>query len=92
LDVQKDWFDNLYLQCSPKMVSIAMRAGLTVEEAEEITQDAFLLFMVKSPSIQEHASSPTVYLFATLRNLLGDALRRRRQEGPCGEIPGKADE
>ena len=52
MDVQKDWFDNLYLQCSPKMVSIAMRAGLTVEEAEEITQDAFLLFMVKSPSIQ----------------------------------------
>ncbi len=86
MESQKAWFDRLYLQCSPKMVSIAMRAGLTVEEAEEITQDAFLLFMVKAPAIREQNSSPTAYLFATLRNLLGEALRRRREKGSSREM------
>ena len=86
MDSQKAWFDRLYLQSSPKMVSIAMRAGLTVEEAEEITQDAFLLFMVKAPAIREQNSSPTAYLVATLRNLLGEALRRRREKGPRREM------
>ena len=80
MESQKDWFDNLYLQCSPKMVSIAMRAGLTAEEAEGIAQDAFLLFMVKAPAIREQNSSPTAYLVAILRNLLGEALRRRREK------------
>ncbi len=86
MESQKDWFDNLYLQCSPKMVSIAMRAGLTVEEAEGIAQDAFLLFMVKAPAIREQNSSPTAYLVATLRNLLGEALRRRREKGARREM------
>ena len=86
MESQKDWFDNLYLQCSPKMVSIAVWAGLTVEEAEEITQDVFLLFMVKAPAIRKQNSSPTAYLSATLRNLLGDALRRRRREGSRREM------
>lgn len=80
MDSQKAWFDSLYLQCSPKMVSIAMRAGLTAEEAEGIAQDAFLLFMVKAPAIREQNSSPTAYLVAILRNLLGEALRRRREK------------
>ena len=53
MESQKDWFDNLYLQCSPKMVSIAMRAGLTVEEAEGIAQDAFLLFKIGRASCRE---------------------------------------
>ena len=87
MESQKAWFDRLYLQCSPKMVSIAMRAGLTVEEAEEITQDAFLLFMVKAPAIREQNSSPTAYLVATLRNLLGEALRRRREKESHREMP-----
>lgn len=86
MESQKEWFDNLYLQCSPKMVSIAVRAGLTVEEAEEITQDVFLLFMVKAPAIRKQNSSPTAYLSSTLRNLLGDALRRRRREGSRREM------
>lgn len=81
MESQKDWFDNLYLQCSPKMVSIAMRAGLTVEEAEDIAQDVFLLFMAKASAIREQNSSPIAFLFAALRNLLGEALRRRRQKG-----------
>lgn len=86
MESQKDWFDNLYLQCSPKMVSIAMRAGLTAEEAEGIAQDAFLLFMVKAPAIREQNSSPTAYLVAILRNLLGEALRRRREKGARREM------
>lgn len=86
MDSQKDWFDNLYLQCSPKMVSIAMRAGLTVEEAEDIAQDVFVLFMTRAPAMREQDSSPTAYLLATLRNLLGEALRRRREKGSHREV------
>lgn len=40
----KDWVDGLYLQYSPKMVSTAMRAGFTAEEAEDLTQEVYVFF------------------------------------------------
>lgn len=87
----KDWVDALYLQYSPKMVAVAMRAGFTIEEAEDLTQEAFLLFLTKAPTLQEDHRSPGGYLFVTLRNLIGDALRRRwrRKTLSYGEVPDK---
>ena len=87
----KDWVDSLYLQYSPKMVAIAMRAGFSIEEAEDLTQEAFLLFLTKAPTLQEDHRSPGGYLFVTLRNLIGDALRRRwrRKTLSYGEVPDK---
>ena len=75
----KGWVDSLYLQYSPKMVSTAMRAGFTAEEAEDLTQEVFLLFLTKAPMVRENYRSPGGYLFVTLRNLMGDALRQRRR-------------
>ncbi len=92
----KDWVDSLYLKYSPKMMSVAMRAGFTIEEAEDIVQEVFLLFMAKAPMVRENYRSPGGYLFITLRNLIGDALRqrRRRKTLPYGDVPdeGKDDE
>ena len=72
MDSRNDWFDKLYLQYSPQMVSIAMRAGFTVEQAESITQEVFLRFLTEAPTAQG------AYLLTTLRDLLADALRQRR--------------
>ena len=95
MDSRNDWFDKLYLQYSPQMVSIAMRAGFTVEQAESITQEVFLLFLTKAPMVRENYRSPGGYLFVTLRNLMGDALRKRRRRKTLsyGEVPdsGKDD-
>ena len=90
----KDWVDSLYLQYSPKMVAIAMRAGFSIEEAEDLTQEAFLLFLTKAPTLQEDHRSPGGYLFVTLRNLIGDALRRRRRRKTLsyGEVPDEGKE
>ena len=90
----KDWVDALYLQYSPKMVAVAMRAGFTIEEAEDLTQEAFLLFLTKAPTLQEDRRSPGGYLFVTLRNLIGDALRRRRRRKTLsyGEVPDEGKE
>ena len=91
----KDWVDSLYLRYSPKMVAAAMRAGFTIEEAEDLTQEAFLLFLSKAPMVREEGRSPGGYLFITLRNLMGDALRQRRRRKTLsyGEVPdeGKDD-
>ena len=90
----KNWVDSLYLQYSPKMVAIAMRAGFSIEEAEDLTQEAFLLFLTKAPTLQEDHRSPGGYLFVTLRNLIGDALRRRRRRKTLsyGEVPDEGKE
>lgn len=85
----KDWVDSLYLQYSPKMVSTAMRAGFTMEEAEDLTHEVFLLFLTKAPMVRENYRSPGGYLFVTLRNLMGDALRQRRRRKTLtyGDVP-----
>lgn len=78
MDSRNDWFDKLYLQYSPQMVSIAMRTGFTVEQAESITQEVFLLFLTEAPTAQGNHCSPRAYLLTSLRDLIGDALRKRR--------------
>ena len=75
MDSRNDWFDKLYLQYSPQMVSIAMRAGFTVES---ITQEVFLRFLTEAPTAQGNHCSLRAYLLTTLRDLLADALRQRR--------------
>jgi len=90
----KDWVDSLYLRYSPKMVAVAMRAGFSIEEAEDLTQEAFLLFLTKARTLQEDCRSPGGYLFVTLRNLIGDALRQRRRRKTLsyGEVPDEGKE
>lgn len=90
----KDWVDSLYLRYSPKMMAVAMRAGFSIEEAEDLTQEAFLLFLAKAPKLQEDRRSPGGYLFVTLRNLIRDALRQRRRRKTLsyGEVPDEGRE
>lgn len=96
MESMKDWVDNLYLQYSPKMISVTMRAGFTIEEAEDIVQEVFLLLMTKAPMVRENYRFPGGYLFITLRNMIGDALRQRRRRKTLsyGNVPdeGKNDE
>ena len=74
----KDWVDTLYLQYSSKMAAAAMRAGFSIEEAEDLTQEVFLRFLTEAPTAQGNHCSLRAYLLTTLRDLLADALRQRR--------------
>ena len=78
MDSRNDWFDKLYLQYSPQMVSIAMRAGFTVEHADSLTQEVFLPDQTEAPTAQGKPGSRRAYVLTTLRDLLADASRQRR--------------
>lgn len=54
----KDWVDALYLQYSPKMVAVAMRAGFTIEEAEDLTQETLYEFHQKNMADYDSLLAP----------------------------------
>ena len=41
MDSMQKWFDELYTKNYKRMISIAMRLGFSLEEAEELVQDSF---------------------------------------------------
>lgn len=92
MDSQKAWFDSLYLQCSPKMVSIAMRAGLTAEEAEGIAQDASYSSWSRLPRSGNRILLPppiwSPYCGTCLERPCGDAERK----SPTEKCLNKVDE
>ena len=91
MQMQK-WFDELYTKNYKRMISIAMRLGFSPEEAEELVQDAFLLLLSKSERFQQGHENPGGFLMESLKNLMGDKLRRRKiiQFVPYDEMPEAA--
>lgn len=83
------WVDELYIENSKKMLSIAMRHGFLQEEAEEIVQDAFLLLLSKSECFQSGHNNPGGFLMESLKNLMGTHLRHKKilQFVPYDKIP-----
>lgn len=89
MDSTQQWFDELYIKNHKRMISIAMRLGFPPGEAEELVQDAFLLLLSKSKLFQDGHKSPIGFLMKTLRNLMGDKLRRNKiiKFVPYDEMP-----
>ena len=86
------WFDELYMKNYHKMFSIAMRLGFSPAEAEELVQDSFLLLLSKSERFQQEHENPGGFLMESLKNLMGDKLRRKKiiQFIPYDEMPEAA--
>lgn len=78
MDSTQKWFDELYIKNSKKMISIAMRLGFSQGEAEELTQDAFLLLLSKTDRFQKGHENPGGFLMEALKNLMGTSFRHKR--------------
>lgn len=79
MNFTENWFDDLYMKHSKRMVTIAIRLGFTKEEGEDIVQDAFLLLLSKAETFQQGHDNPVAFLYTIERHLIGDALRRRKR-------------
>lgn len=79
MESSQKWFEELYEKHSKKMITIAVRLGFSIEEGEDIMQDAFLLLLSKADVFQEGHDSPRAFLYKTHRNLIGDKLRQRKR-------------
>lgn len=77
MNSSQNWFDDLYLKYSKKMVSIARHMGLSQEEAEDIMQDAFLLFVSNVDRLRNEHDNPGGFLIVTLKNLVKTNLRHK---------------
>lgn len=71
MDSMQKWFDELYTKNYKKMISIAMRLGFSLEEAEELVQDSFLLLLSKSERFQQGHENPGGFLMEFLEEPYG---------------------
>lgn len=73
----QSWFDDLYLENSLKMIQTAQRLLGNAETAEDIVQNVFIILLAKKDQVMLHPC-PQAWLFATLRNLIGNELQKQR--------------
>ena len=73
----QQWFDNLYMQNSLKMVQTARRLLGSSESAEDVVQNVFIILLAKKDQVMVHPC-PQAWLFVTLRNQIGNELQRQR--------------
>ena len=75
-----DAFEQLLLRYEKKTYHLALRLSGTPEDAEEITQEAFLAAWKGLPSFREEASFAT-WLYRLTVNAANDFFRRRKTPG-----------
>lgn len=73
----QQWFDDLYMQNSPKMIQLAQRLLGSIESAEDVVQNVFIILLTKKDQVMVHPC-PQAWLFATLRNQIGNELQRQK--------------
>jgi len=73
----QQWFDNLYMQNSLKMIQTARRLLGSSESAEDVVQNVFIILLAKKDQVMVHPC-PQAWLFVTLRNQIGNELQRQR--------------
>ena len=71
----QEWFDTLYEKNFDKLMRIAIRVLHNEAYAEDIVQDVFLVCLCKIDKVKFH-KAPDRWLVRTLKNLLGNELRR----------------
>lgn len=82
-----DRFQELYLALHDKMLRVAYRMTGTVETAEDLVQDAFLLALFQEEALLRHPV-PEGWLMRTLQNLTLNERRRlkRHPETPLESL------
>jgi RNA polymerase sigma-70 factor (ECF subfamily) len=77
------WFDDLYLENSPRMVKMGTYLLGDQNIAEELVDEAFLILFSKRQALEHHPNLPG-WLCLTLKNLIADELKsaRHRLEFP----------
>lgn len=81
-----DWFDKLYRDNYPRMVKQASYLLNDKRIAEELANEAFLIYLYKRSSLSTHPNIPG-WLSQTLKNLIADELKsaKNRLEIPLDE-------
>lgn len=74
-----DWFNKIYLNHIENLITVGMYAGLSPAAAEDLAQDVFLLFLKQASRIKDTYENPAGFLYITMRNFIGDELRRNRR-------------
>jgi RNA polymerase sigma-70 factor (ECF subfamily) len=72
-----DWFDQLYLENSPRMIRQAFYLLKNQQIAEELVNEAFLILLYKRRDLEQHPNLPG-WLSQTLKNLIADELKSAR--------------
>ncbi|NCB25337.1 MAG: sigma-70 family RNA polymerase sigma factor [Bacteroidia bacterium] len=67
------WFDDLYLENSPRMVKLATYLLDNRQIAEELVDEAFLILLSKRHELEPHPNLPG-WLSQTLKNLIANEL------------------
>lgn len=71
-----EWFADHILPLEPKVRSWLRKAGWTREEVEDLVQETYARLAAAWRSGE--VAHPSAYVFATVRNVAADQLRRRR--------------
>lgn len=83
----QQWFDALYTKNFKKLFIMAQRVMHSEAVAEELVQDVFLVCICKLNEVRQH-ENPDKWLAKTMKNLLGNELRRasRTRESSLDDI------
>ena len=83
---EEEWFDKLYIENSPRMVKLATYLLRNRQIAEELVDEAFLIFLSKRPDLNHLPNLPG-WLSQTLKNLILNELNssKYRMEYPIDE-------
>lgn len=78
----QQWFDALYTKNFKKLFIMAKRVMHSEAIAEELVQDVFLVCICKLGEVRQH-EDPDKWLAKTMKNLLGNELRRASRTREC---------
>ena len=87
MELASEWFEKLYTENAPQMLKFAKRVLGDEELARDIVHDVFIVLLMKQPQVRTH-ESPRLWLYTTLRNRIGNELKRRakKEEIPLEEF------
>lgn len=95
-----EWLSGLYQACYPRMHRVAYRLTGSIEMAEDLTHEVFLLALFQQDKVASHPK-PEAWLMVTLVNLAKNERRRKSSQEisletllhlPAPETPGKVEE
>ena len=72
-----EWFDQLYKTHMADMMLVAKAALKSLEAAEDVVQDVFILLLAKEEQVRTY-KRPQGWLYLTLRNQIGNYLQREK--------------
>lgn len=88
------WVENLAREQTEGLVAVALREGLTGDDAMEAVQEAFitLLALPQARSLAEHREDAAAFLAVIVRNAARQARRRPPRERPPLAVEARLDD